>query len=153
MARYQTKNSDLRERIDALQKDLLQFKTERKTTPTRVAMKDLPEPERFQRLLPERKHLVDTIKLIAYQAETSMASVVREKLARHDDARPLLRQIFDTEVDLAPDLQAKTLTARLHHLAQNAHDVAVRHLCDQLNATETLFPGTGLRVVYKIGSN
>ena len=134
VARYQTQKSDLQERIDALQKDLA-------------------EPERFQRLLPERKHLVDTIKLIAYRAETSMASGVREKLARHDDARPLLRQIFDTEVDLAPDLQAKTLTVRLHHLAQNAHDVAVRHLCDQLNATETLFPDTGLRVVYKIGSN
>jgi hypothetical protein len=79
--------------------------------------------------------------------------VIREKLARNDDARALLRQIFYTEVDLAPDLQAKTLTVRPHHLAQNAHDVAVNYLCDHLNATETLFPGTDLRVVYKLGSN
>jgi predicted adenine nucleotide alpha hydrolase (AANH) superfamily ATPase len=42
---------------------------------------------------------------------------------------------------------------RLHQLAQNAHDVAVSYLCDHLNATETLFPGTALRVVYKLGSN
>jgi hypothetical protein len=79
--------------------------------------------------------------------------VIREKLARGDDARALLRQIFHTEVDLAPDPPARTLTVRLHHLAQNAHDVAVSYLCDHLNATETLFPGTDLRVVYKPGSN
>ena len=151
--RYQTRKSELQEQIEAVGKDLDKLKTERKTTPKRVPMKDLKEPERFQRLLPERKHFVDTIKLIAYRAETSLASVLREKLARDDDARALLRQIFHTEVDLAPDLQAKILTVRLHHLAQNAHDVAVRHLCDQLNATETLFPGTDLRVVYKLGSN
>jgi hypothetical protein len=152
VARYQTQKSALQERIGALQKELDQLKIERKTTPKHVEMKDLPESERFQRLLPERKHFVDTIKLIAYRAETSLASVLREKLARSDDARALLRQIFHTEVDLAPDLQAKTLTVRLHHLAQNAHDVAVLHLCDHLNATETLFPGTDLRVVYRLGS-
>jgi hypothetical protein len=33
-----------------------------------------------------------------------------------------------------------------------AHDEAVRHLCDELNATETLFPGTDLRLIYKVGS-
>ena len=151
--RYQTQKSELQEKIGALGKDLEQLKIERKTTPKHVEIKDLPEAERFQRLLPERKHFIDTIKMIAYRAETSLASVIREKLARGDDARALLRQIFHTAVDLAPDLTAKTLTVRLHHLAQQAHDVAVSHLCDHLNATETLFPGTDLRVVYKLGSN
>jgi hypothetical protein len=153
VVRYQTQKSALQEKIGALRKDLDQLKRERKTTPKHVEMKDLPEAERFQRLLPESKHFVDTIKLIAYRAETSLVSVIREKLARSDDARILLRQIFHTEVDLSPDLQAKTLTVRLHHLAQNAHDVAASHLCDHLNATETLFPSTDLRVVYKLGSN
>jgi len=90
--------------------------------------------------------------MIAYRAETAMVSVLRERLARDDDARALLRHIFRNEADLVPDLFAKTLTVRLHHLAQNAHDVAARHLCQQLNATETIFPGTDLRLVYEIGS-
>ena len=64
----------------------------------------------------------------------------------------LLRQICNTEVELFPDVQDKTLTVRPHHLTQAAHDDAVRHLCDELNATETLFPGTGLRPIYKVGS-
>jgi hypothetical protein len=30
---------------------------------------------------------------------------------------------------------------------------AVRHLCNELNATETLFPGTDLKLVYELGSS
>ena len=152
MTHYKIRKSELHEKIPDLQQALNKLKGERKQTPQRIAMKDLPEPDRFQRLLPERKHFVDTIKLIAYRAETSMAWVLRDRLARKDDARALLRHIFHNEVDLAPDLQAKTLTVRLHHLAQNAHDVAVGHLCDQLNATDTIFPGTNLHLVYELGS-
>jgi len=71
---------------------------------------------------------------------------------RAEDARALLRQIYSTDVDLFPDAQYKTLIVRLHHLTQAAHDEAARHLCGELNATETLFPGTDLRLVYKVGS-
>ena len=150
--RYQTQKAELHQTITDLRGELDKQKAERKPLPKRVPIGDLPEKERFQRLLPERKHFIDTIKMIAYRAETAMASVVREQLARDDDARALLRHIFRNEVDLVPDLFAKTLTVRLHHLAQNAHDVAARHLCVQLNATETIFPGTDLRLVYEIGS-
>ena len=90
--------------------------------------------------------------MIAYRAETSMASTIRETLKRSDDARALLRQIYHTEADLMPDLEAQTLTVRLHHLTQAAHDTAARHLCDELTATETIFPGTDLRLVYELGS-
>jgi hypothetical protein len=69
---------------------------------------------------------------------------VREHLARTDDARALVRQIFETEADLIPDLNANTLTVRLHHLTQAAHDRAVEQLVAELNATQTVFPGTHL---------
>ena len=118
-----------------------------------MLVQDLPEEFRFTRLRSERKHFWDTIKMISYRAETSMAAIVREKMARPDDGRALLRQIFDTEVDLIPDTEQGTLTVQLHHLTQRAHDEAVRHLCEELNATETLFPGTELRLIYKLGSS
>ena len=118
-----------------------------------MLVKDLPEEYGFTRLRSERKHFLDTIKMISYRAETSMVSIVREKLARADDGRALLRQIFTTEVDLIPDLQQQTLTVRLHHLTQRAHDDVILHLCEELNATETLFPGTGLKLIYKLGSS
>ncbi len=89
--------------------------------------------------------------MIGYRAETSMASVLRETMARSEDTRALLRQIYNTEADLFPDAESKTLTVSLHHLTQAAHDQALRHLCHELNATETTFPGTNLRLICKRG--
>jgi hypothetical protein len=50
---------------------------------------------------------IDTIKMIAYRAETTMAGSAA--LACDDDARALIRQIYQCEADLLPDLPAKTL--------------------------------------------
>ena len=116
-------------------------------------MKSLPEEDRFTRLQTERKHFIDTLKMIAYRAESSMASLLREHLARDgDDARALLRQIFQTEADLTPDQAANTLTIRLHHLTQAAHDQAIEPLLAGLNATQTVFPGANLTLIFKLGS-
>jgi len=142
----------LQERLEQLQPVLDQLQQQRRQTPRQIPVQELPESDRFTRLRTERKYFIDTLKMIAYRAETSMAVTVREKLARSDDARALLRQIYNTEVDLVPDLQAQTLTVRLHHLTQATHDAAVRYLCEELTATETIFPGTDLRLVYTIGS-
>ena len=131
VTRYQSRKAQLQEDIGNLDRQIDDLKQQRKLTPHHLPVNDLPEADRFSRLLTERKHFIDTIKLIAYRAETSMASVLREKLSRADDARALLRQVYDTEVDLIPDLAAKTLTVRLHHLTQAAHDQAVRHRCER----------------------
>jgi hypothetical protein len=153
VARYQQKKAQLQDEIENLNRELDELKKQRKETPHHIPVKDLPESDRFSRLLIERKHFIDTIKLIAYRAETSMASLLRDKLSREEDTRTLLRQIYETEVDLIPDLPSNTLTVRLHHLTQAAHDEAVRHLCNELNATETIFPGTELKLVYQLGSS
>jgi hypothetical protein len=152
VSHYERHQGQLQECIEQLQPALDQLKQRRKQTPRQIPVKDLPEPDRFTRLRKETKYFLDTIKMIAYRAETAMASTLREMLKRTDDARALLRQIYNTEVDLIPDHDAQTLTVRLHHLTQAAHDSAVRFLCEELTATETTFPGTNLRVVYKIGA-
>ena len=97
---------------------------------------------------------MDTIHLIAYRAETALVSLVREKLARSDDGRALVRQVFESAVDLCPNLEDKTLTIRLHRLSSGAHDEALQHLCAELTATETLYPGTELRLIFEpVGAN
>jgi len=153
VACYEQHQGALQEKIETLTHEVERFKAQRKATKPRIPVQELPEKDRFTRLRTERKHFIDTIKMIAYRAETSMASTVREELARWDDARALLRQIYTTEVDLIPDSEAKTLTVCLHHLTQSAHDQAARYLCEELTATETVFPGTELRLVYKLGSS
>jgi len=151
--RFQQRQGQLREEIQTLDMEIDTHKQRRKDTPHHIAVQSLPEEDRFTRLRTERKHFVDTIKMIAYRAESSLASLLREHLARPDDAHALLRQIFSTEADLTPDPVANTLTVRLHHLTQAAHDQAIQHLLAELNATSTTFPGTCLTLVFKLGSS
>jgi hypothetical protein len=153
VTRYEKKKGVLQEEIEHLGKQLAALREQRKQTPHHVAVAELSAEESFSRLLPERKHFLDTIRLISYRAESSMASLLRSSLSRSDDTRALLRQIYSTEADLLPDEVAKTLTIRLHHLTQAAHDLALGNLCQELNATETVFPGTELRLIYKVGSS
>jgi len=143
----------LREEIQILDVEIDNLKQQRKNTPQHIPVKALPEKDQFTRLRTERKHFIDTIKMIAYRAESSLASLLGEHLARHDDARALLRQVFQTEADLTPDAAAKTLTIRLHHLTQAAHDEAIEKLFAEINATQTVFPGTDLTLVFKLGSS
>jgi hypothetical protein len=113
---FQQRKADMREEIESLDRQIDQLKQSRKDTPHHIPIKSLPEEDRFTRLRTERKHFVDTIKMIAYRAESTMASLLREHIARPDDARALLRQIFETEADLTPDLSdvAKT-TSQIGH--------------------------------------
>jgi hypothetical protein len=69
-----------------------------------------------------------------------------------EEARRVLRALYTTEADLVPDPDARTLTVRLHHCANAATDRVIEKLCQELNATETIFPRTNLRLVLKLGS-
>jgi len=150
---YQKRQGELEENIAHLRREIDQVKEKRKQTPHHITVGELPKEDRFDRLRTEKKRFIDTIKLLAYRAETNMAHLLRQKMSRTDDARSLLRQVYETEVDLEPDLVAKTLTVNLHHMTQAAHDGAISHLCEELNATETIFPGTDLKLIYKLGSS
>ncbi len=149
---YQQKKAQLQEEIAGLEKMVEDQKACRKATPKHVTMADLPEEERFRRLGTRGKYLIDTIKMLAYRAETAMAGIVREKMRRHDDARSLLRALYATEADIVPDEAAETLTICLHHLANRSSGEIIRHLCNELNATRTLFPGTNMRLIYELVS-
>jgi hypothetical protein len=76
--------------------------------------------------------------------------MVREALARRDDARALVREIMRTTADLRPDPAQKTLTVRLHPLGSALQNAAVRELAAELTATETIFPGTDLRLIFML---
>jgi hypothetical protein len=88
------------ENIEQTGKQLELLKEQRRKTEHHITLAQLLEEQRFQRLIPERMHFIDTIKMISYRAETSMASVLREVMARSDDVRALLCQVYHTEADL-----------------------------------------------------
>jgi len=150
---FEHQGGQLREAIQAQTTAVDALKQKRASTPARVQLKQLPEAERFRQLQPESKHFIDTIKLIAYRAESALAGEVREHLGREDDARALLRRVFLTPANLRPDYAQGTLTVQVHRLGSPLQDAAVTQLCEELTATQTTFPTTSLRLIYRqVGS-
>lgn len=143
----------LHEQIEALKTNITQLKAQRKITPRHIKIQDLPESERFHKLANLSKHFLDTIKIIAYRAESAMVNIVREFLPKPDQARAFLRALYATEADLLPDYFNKTLTIRLHHSARAHTDEVIAKLCEELNATETFFPRSEFRLIFKLGSS
>jgi hypothetical protein len=94
---YELSKGQLQQAIEKRCQDIEQLKTQRKAVPKHILVKDLPEQDRFQQLRAEKKHFLDTIKLIAYRAETALAQLAREKMHRLDDGRSLIRQVFRTD--------------------------------------------------------
>lgn len=148
-ARYEQQKGQLLEQIGQQQTQWTQWKRQRQKTPRHLTLKDLPEKERFSQLRTTKKHFVDTIKLIAYRAESALVQVMRESLARTDDARSLVRQVLTSAANLRPNPGQNTLTVQLHRLSSGIHDSALEHLCAELTATETVFPGSNLRLIYE----
>jgi hypothetical protein len=144
--------AELNEAIEQQKNAVAMLKKTRKETPHHIDVNDLPEDQKFKQLSTQSKHLIDTIKMTAYRAETAMANSLREKMSHPDEVRTLLRALYKTEADLLPDLETQTLTIRLHHLANVMSDNVIEKLCTELNATETRFPRTNLRMVFKVGS-
>jgi Mg2+ and Co2+ transporter CorA len=105
LARWEKRKTELMEEIQQFEHQLTLIETEIKATPHHLAWQDMPEAEKFERLAPSRKQLVDTVKMIAYRSETAMASMVREAMAREEDARSLLHDLFCSEADLLPEIE------------------------------------------------
>ena len=81
-AKWEKRKAELVEAIEQFEQELTEINDQLKTTPSHLEWDELPEADKFERLAPSRKQLVDTVKMIAYRAETAMASIVREALAR-----------------------------------------------------------------------
>lgn len=140
----------LLETIQTLQAQRDGLKARRLTTPRKVTLADLPEDQRLRQLLPLAKTLTDTIKMIAYRAETALVGLLRPRLANEAEARALIRELFVSSADLAPDDAARTLTIRIHRMASPAHDHAIALLLAGLTEANFHHPETGHRFIYQL---
>ena len=83
---------------------------------------------------------MDTIKLVAYRAETALSEIVRDKLSHPNEARALVCELFRSSADIIPDEATNILKVRIHSLASPRTNLAAQHLLEHLNATEVSLP-------------
>jgi len=137
-------------RIRKLQAESETIKAQIKSLPERVPIKlVLPEAE-IVRLEPETKHLTDTIKMVAYRAETALVGSLSAHFARsEDEGRALIREILLSNADLLVESTERRLVVRPHSLSNPRSNAALAKLCETLTALGVVYPGTDLTMVYE----
>jgi len=97
----------------------------------------------------ERKRLHDAIRMATYNAETNTARLLGPHYARaEDEARSLLREAMHNPADL--QVVGNELHVRINALSAPRRSRAIAGLCTELNATDTLYPGTEFVLRYSV---
>ena len=148
--KWEQRKAELHEEIEYFEKTIAEIKEQKKQTDKHLTWAELPQEQQFNRLSTSRKNLADTIKMIAYRAETAMANLVVEgPRISMTDARMILRNLFNNEANIIPDIDAATLRVVIHGAANPATDRILLELLEQLNQTETIYPGTNLKMIFE----
>ena len=150
MRGFKIAQASLNRQIAALEAQCRQLQARLKALPKRVAVKAVIEEAEIVQLAPEAKHLTDTLKMVAYRAETALVRCLTPHYARtEEEGRALIREMLLTSADLLPEADHHRLRVRLHSLANPRSNEALAKLCETLNALEIQYPGTDLKVVYQ----
>lgn len=148
---YQKNKAVLYDEIESLKSELENLKKEKKTIDKHIEFGKLPEEKKFNSLSTKSKHFCDTIKMIAYRAETSMANILKEIIPRDQDARSILRGIFNSSADITP--KDGVLVVKIHSQANPVTNHFAQRLCEELNETDDYFPRTNLKLKFEVVSN
>jgi transposase len=148
MRGFKTAQGKLGQKIWSVWQRVEQLQKRRATIPRRVPVQTVMD-EPVVKLAPERKHLTNLIKMVAYQAESDLLRLVTPHYRRADqEGRTLLQSALAS----AADLQVTKTELRVTLAAQSSphRTRAIAALCQELNQTKTTFPGSQLRLRYAV---
>jgi transposase len=150
MRGFKIAQAGLSRRIVALEAKGRRLQSRLATLPQRVPVSAVLDETAIVKLAPEAKHLADTIKMVAFRAETALVRSLAPHYAKtEDDGHALIREMLLTSADILPQPKEHRLLVRVHSLANPRSNQALARLCEALNALEVRYPGTELQLVYQ----
>jgi hypothetical protein len=127
---------------------VLQLEKRRAAVPRRVPVQEAIDKP-VVKLAPERKHLTNLIKMVAYQAESDLLRWVAPHYRRADDeGRTFIQAALASTADLK--VTNRELRVTLAPQSSPHRTRAVAALCEELNRRKAVFPGSSLRLIYAI---
>jgi hypothetical protein len=147
------KTMPLVEKAGQIEVELNQLIAKRKNMKYKIPLGDMPENERYTKIHQESKYLMNIIIMICYRAETNLANWLAPYFSRADDEiRALVKAITNLSIDLIPDMEKSLLNITLYPLSNHRSQNALEKITDQVNATNTVYPGTNLVMKFKIAT-
>ena len=94
--------------------------------------------------------LQNVLKMICYRAETALAGLLTPHYKRADqEIRALIKSVIQTPINMGVDREKDELKIMLYPLSNQRSNQAVSKICDTVNNTNTIYPGTNLKIIYK----
>ena len=126
------------------------LQAKRAKLPARVPVQQAVHDEAM-RLAPERQHLMNLLKMVAYQAESDLVAQIQPHYRRAaQEGRTLIQSALADTADLT--LTDHELAVRLHPLSSPHRTRALAALCDELNRSPARFPGSRLRLHFSVAT-
>ena len=127
---------------------------QRSRHPYKITIKEMEEKVRYNKLDIESKLFQNIIKMICYRAETTFSILLAANYRKKThEMRSLTKSLIKTKVNIIPDYKGGTLTVELYSLSTPRDNKAALEICQTLNDSETIFPGTKLKLIYKIATS
>ena len=152
--KWMKKRLEMIEDIQLIEKEIEKLVKKRKETPCKIPISQMPESRRYNRLSQESKMFQNVIKMICYRAETALANLIAPHYKRaNQEIRALIKSVINTPINMEVDSEKGELKINLYSLSNQRSNEAVGKICEKLNETNTIYPGTNLRLIYKIATN
>jgi hypothetical protein len=152
--KYMQKQIKQTSQLEELKEQEQKLVEQRKKQPYKIEVKNMPENERYTALDMEGKLFQNIIKMICYRAETAICLLLNSEIyTKQDEIRLLVKSFIKTKGDLLPDYKQNTLTIKLYTQSTPRNNQALEELCEILTDSETIYPGTELRLIYKLATN
>ena len=143
----------LLEDIGGIEQEVDSLIQQRKQTPYKIPVSQMPESIRYNRLNKESKTLQNVIKMICYRSETALANLLAPHYKRsNQEIRALIKSIIHTPINMEVSSDEELLKITLFPLSNQRSIEAVNKICDTVNSTNTVYPGTNLRLSFKFAT-
>ena len=149
MREFKAADKKIYQEIQEATERVAELAAQQKSLPLRVPLAEARPDQDPVKLSTERKHLTNVLKLVAYQIESDLVNLIRPHYARaEDEGRTLIQTVLQSTATLEPTDEELRVT--LSPLSSPHRSQAVAALCEDLNAAETCFPGTDLRMRFAV---
>lgn len=147
MRGFKIANSAQGKAVDEAFARLTELAARRSTVPRRVPVKDAV-PGAVVKLAPERQHLTNLLKMVAYQAESDLVRRIAPHYRRAEqEGRTLVASALTSAADIAVTQDELRIT--LAPMSSPHRTRAVAALCAELDREAARFPGTRLRMRFE----
>ena len=149
VVRFEIAEEIIRKKIDKITGRIKKLKVRCESLPARVPLGDARKGQEAVKLSTERKHLTNVLKMVAYQIESDLVELIRPEYKRVEaEGRTFIQTVVQDTADIEPTVDQLRIT--LAPLSSPHRSRVLETLCDVLNKTNTLFPGTQLRMRYSV---